>query len=91
MATEHAQRVARARRLYTVRALAARALLAYVNKDLWDRALSLDDERLPWDDAPTAFRPEDWRLEGGAVAEDRDAFDDEIPEYEGSDLDGMFL
>ena len=90
MPTPHAQRLARARRRHTVRSLVTRALRArilrnaYVNKQVWDAALDTTDERLPWDDAPTPFLPEDWRLECVVSGDD-------IPEYMGRDLDGLFL
>lgn len=126
MPTPHAQRLARVRRLHTVRSIVTRAVLAraarhaYITKDL-------DDERLPWEDAPsvptpmpwllnqpflatlfpsvpsrrapadpswnealrtddtaTPFLPEDWRLECITSGDD-------IPEYMGRDLDGLFL
>jgi len=53
---------------------------AYVNKDLtdsWDEALRTDDDATP-------FMPEDWRLECVTSR-------DELPEYMGSDIDGLFL
>ena len=114
MPTYHAQRVARAARLHTVRSLTFTALLAraarlaYLNKELTTPWL---DEPLPWEDAPmprpvltlttttTSDRDRDDRAWDEALRADDDATtfmpedwrEDDIPDYMGGDLDGLFL
>lgn len=57
---------------------------AYANKALTDTPDPWWGEALRTDDDATPFMPEDWRLECVTSR-------DELPEYMGSDLDGLFL